>query len=142
MLLSELKAFINTNRKKGRREAFGLAVQSDDTYLAWAFAFDYLFVVKENFRITGCGVAYPLGKPYSGDVKALFAFGKPVPRDSEGSCDICIMDWIAVTGNARRELVRLFKARYKNWDKQRKWGLHDDVPREFSNKYLNHLETL
>jgi hypothetical protein len=142
MLLTELKAFIKANRKKGRREAFGLAVQNDDTYLTWAFAFDYLFVVKDKDAVKGCGVAYPLPQPYTGSVSSLYSFGTPVPRDQEESKQLCIMDWVAVDAESRRSLVKQFKARFPSWQKQRKLGIQFDDVRELSNKYLNYLETL
>jgi hypothetical protein len=54
MLLSELTSFIDANRYKGRREAFG--IKDTKNYLRWAFLHDYLFVAFDEGRIAGVAV--------------------------------------------------------------------------------------
>ena len=142
MLLTELKSFIKAHRKKGRREAFGLSIDQDDTYLRWAFCFDYLFVVKNSGKMTGCGVAYPLPKPYGGNVSSLYSFGSPVPRDQEDSKELCIMDWIATDKDSRRDLVNQFKTRFPKWESQKKWGIQFDEVKQLSNKYINYIHSI
>lgn len=142
MLLTELKSFIKAHRKNGRREAFGLSIEKDDTYLRWAFCFDYLFIVKSQGEMKGCGVAYPLSTPYSGAESSLYSFGTPVPRDQEKDKEICVMDWIATDRESRCELVGQFKTRFPNWENQRKWGIQFDTVKQLSNKYINYIHSI
>jgi len=139
MLLSELTSFIDANRYKGRREAFG--IKDTKNYLRWAFLHDYLFVSYEDNRIAGVGVAYPLPAAYDGTEESLYAF-KPVQTDLEPSSDLCIMDWCAINAQGRVGLVWRFKQRYPNWDNQKKWAVQFDKVVEISNKYINLTESL
>jgi hypothetical protein len=139
MLLSELTSFVDANRYKGRREAFGI----DDTknYLRWAFLHDYLFVAFDEGRIAGVGVAYPIGEPYTGDDTALKPDFKVQPIEEAGK-DLCIMDWCALNTAGRVGLVHRFKTRFPNWANQRKWGIQFDKVSELSNKYINLIHTI
>jgi len=142
MLLTELKAFIKAHRDNGRREAFGLSVDQDDSYLCWSFCFDYLFVSKQDGKVVGCGVAYPLENHYCGQMSSLYSFRKPVPKDQERTKEICIMDLVAINKEARIDLVTQFKARFPNWENQRKWGIQFDTVKLLPNKYINYLQTI
>lgn len=142
MLLSELITFIDTNRYKGRREAFGFNGDTLKMYLTWAFTFNYLFVVFDNNKIVGAGVAYPLKRPFNGDKFTLFVFNEIVPKTEEHKHELCIMDWVATTDEARKTLVENFKKRYPNWENQKKWGLQFEEPKEITNKYINLLNKI
>ena len=139
MLLSELASFVDANRYKGRREAFG--INDTKNYLRWAFLHDYLFVSYDESRIAGVGVAYPIATPYNGDESALNpVFG--VSLKDEPNQDICIMDWCALNAAGRIGLVWRFKTRYPNWENQKKWAVQFDKVVEISNKYINLTEAL
>jgi hypothetical protein len=139
MLLSELTSFIDANRYKGRREAFGI----DDTknYLRWAFLHDYLLVSYSEGRIAGVGVAYPINDPYTGDESALNPDFKVSPVDEPGK-ELCLMDWCALNTEGRLGLIWRFKTRFPNWESQKKWAIQFDKVVEISNKYINLTETL
>lgn len=139
MLLSELASFIDTNRYKGRREAFG--IKDTKNYLRWAFLHDYLFVSYDEARIAGVGVAYPLAAPYDGSEDSLYAF-KAVAPENEATSELCIMDWCALNTAGRIGLVWRFKQRYPNWENSKKWAVQFDKVVEISNKYINLTEAL
>lgn len=139
MLLTELTSFIDANRYKGRREAFG--IQDTKNYLRWAFLHDYLFVSYDDSRVAGVGVAYPIGKPYDGDESALNPVFSVQPKDEPGQ-DLCIMDWCALNAKGRIGLVWKFKRRFPNWENQRKWAVQFDNVVEISNKYINLTEQI
>lgn len=139
MLLTELTSFIDANRYKGRREAFG--IQDTKNYLRWAFLHDYLFVSYDDSRVAGVGVAYPIGKPYEGDESALNPVFSVQPKDEPGQ-DLCIMDWCALNAKGRIGLVWKFKRRFPNWENQRKWAVQFDNVVEISNKYINLTEQI
>jgi len=139
MLLTELTSFIDANRYKGRREAFG--IQDTKNYLRWAFLHDYLFVSYDDSRVAGVGVAYPIGKPYDGDESALNPVFSVQPKDEPGQ-DLCIMDWCALNSKGRIGLVWKFKRRFPNWENQRKWAVQFDKVVEISNKYINLTEQI
>ena len=139
MLLTELTSFIDANRNRGRREAFG--IKDTKNYLRWAFMHDYLFVSYDEDRITGVGVAYPIKKPYTGNEEELNP-SVGVNSQDESNQDICIMDLCAVNSKSRISLVWRFKQRYPNWEKQRKWAVRLDNVVEISNKYINLTEEL
>jgi hypothetical protein len=139
MLLSELTSFVDANRYKGRREAFG--IKDTRNYLRWAFLHDYLFVAFDEGRIAGVGVAYPIGEPYTGDEDALNPDFKVQPTEEAGK-DICIMDWCALNSAGRISLIWKFRQRYPNWENQKKWAVQFDKVVEISNKYINLTEAL
>jgi hypothetical protein len=139
MLLSELASFIDANRYKGRRAAFGIT--DTKNYLRWAFLHDYLFVAYDESRISGIGVAYPIDTPYTGDESVLTAF-KRIPVEQEAEKELCVMDWCALDTAGRVGLVYRFKTRFPNWENQRKWGIQFDKVSELSNKYINLIHTL
>jgi hypothetical protein len=142
MLLSNVVSFIKENRHKGRREAFGFEGDTLKMYLTWAFSFEYLFLVFDNNEIVGVGVAYPLKRPFNGDKFTLFVFNDIVPKTEEHKHELCIMDWVATTDEARNTLVKNFKKRYPNWENQKKWGLQFEEVKEISNKYINLLNKI
>lgn len=139
MLLTELTSFIDANRYKGRREAFG--IKDTKNYLRWAFLHDYLFVSYDDSRVAGVGVAYPIGKPYEGDESSLNPVFSVQPKDEPGQ-DLCIMDWCALNAKGRIGLVWKFKRRFPNWENQRKWAVQFDKVVEISNKYINLTEQI
>ena len=142
MLLSELTSFIDANRHKGRREAFGFKGFELKTYLLWAFSFDYLFVVSDKNGIIGAGIAYPLSKPYDGNQETLFSFANPVKKSDENQHELCIMDWLAVSKQGRIGLVNKFKKRFPHWDSVTKLGIQNDNVCVLPNKYINLLNTI
>lgn len=142
MIQSQLIDFINTNRTHGRREAFGFYGEQLKMYLTWAFTFNYLFVVFDKDEIVGAGVAYPLNRPFNGDKFTLFVFNEIVPKSDEYKHELCILDWVATTDEARKTLVKNFQKRYPNWENQKKWGLQFEEPKEITNKYINLLNKI
>ena len=142
MLQQQVIDFINANKTKGRREAFGFDGDTLKMYLTWAFTFNYLFLVFDNNEIVGVGVAYPLKRPFNGDKFTLFVFNDIVPQAEEHKHELCIMDWVATTDEARKTLVKNFQKRYPNWQNQKKWGLQFEAIKEISNKYINLLHKL
>jgi hypothetical protein len=139
MLLSELASFVDANRYKGRREAFG--IKDTKNYLRWAFLHDYLFVSYDEGRIAGVGVAYPINDPYEGNEETLNPQFRVFPED-EPKKELCIMDWCALNTAGRVGLVFRFKQRYPNWENQKKWAVQFDKVVEISNKYINLTEAL
>ncbi len=139
MLLSELASFIDANRYKGRRAAFG--IEDTRNYLRWAFLHDYLFVAYDESRIAGVGIAYPIATPYAGDESVLNPDFKVKPQEEEGK-DLCIMDWCALNAAGRISLVWKFRQRFPNWENQKKWAIQFDKVVEISNKYINLTEAL
>lgn len=142
MMLSKVIDFINANKTKGRREAFGFDGDTLKMYLTWAFSFNYLFLVFNNNEIVGVGVAYPLKTPFNGEKFTLFVFNDIVPKEEEHNHELCIMDWVATTEEARKTLVENFKKRYPNWENQKKWGLQFEDTKEITNKYINLLHKI
>jgi hypothetical protein len=139
MLLSELTSFIKANRYKGRREAF--LDNSIENYIRWAFLHDYLFVSYDNDKISGVGVAYPIGSSYDGDESVFYIFER-IRAENQDNKEICIMDMCATTDKGRSSLVSQFKKRYPNWENQRKWAIQFDKVNEISNKYINLIQAL
>lgn len=139
MLLSELTSFIKANRYKGRREAF--LDNSIENYIRWAFLHDYLFVSYDNDKISGVGVAYPIGSSYDGDESVFYIFER-IRAENQDNKEICIMDMCATTDKGRSNLVSQFKKRYPNWENQRKWAIQFDKVNEISNKYINLIQAL
>ena len=142
MLQQQVIDFVNSNRTKGRREAFGFDGDQLKMYLTWSFSFNYLFTVFENNEIVGVAVAYPLKRPFNGDKFTLFVFNEIVPLKEEHNHELCIMDLLAVTESARKTLVKNFQNRYPNWQNQKKWSIRDDELTEISNKYINLVNTI
>lgn len=142
MLQQKIIDFINANKTKGRREAFGFEGDTLKMYLTWAFSFNYLFLVFDNNEIVGVGVAYPLKRPFNGDKFTLFVFNEIVAKEEEHKHELCIMDWVATTEEGRKTLVENFKKRYPYWENQKKWGLQFEEPKQISNKYINLLNKI
>lgn len=137
MFLTILKSFVASNRSGGRGEAFGFDESTNETYLKWAFTHDYLFVVMEDDKVKGLGIAYPV-KDVT-DEESLFTFNHNIPRDKEHLYDLCIMDVISVDTEATKNLVKQFKLRYPHWYKCKKLALRFGNLKEINNKYINLL---
>lgn len=142
MIQKQVIDFIKTHGDKGRRGAFGFEGDTLKMYLTWAFTFNYLFVVFDNNEIVGVGVAYPLQRPFNGDKLTLFIFNDIVKPEEESERELCVMDWLATTAEARRTLVQNFKKRFPNWENQKKWGIQLDEAKEIKNKYINLLNNI
>jgi hypothetical protein len=137
MLLTKLKAFVQTHRSKGRGEAFGFDDITTETYLKWAFTQDYLIVSTKDDKITGVGIVYPVKDSSSED--SLFVFNSKIPKDKEHLYALCIMDMISLDSESTKNLVKDFKLRYPHWDFCKKWALRYGNLREITNKYINLL---
>lgn len=142
MLLSEVRAFIVSNRTHGRGEAFGFDGKMLDTYLTWAFSHDYLFLDADRSGVAGVGVVYPMADEFNGHIKTLYTFANPVAPDREHQHELCIMDVAVKDKPSLNRLLVKFKKRYPSWSKVRKWALRDGKPVEITNKYLNLIEAL
>lgn len=139
MLKSSILEFVFLNRGSGKRDTFMFEDKELNGYIDWAFLNDYLFCVSDENGISGVGVAYPLPKPFDGSVESLLIFEEPL--EVEHDKELVIMDWVATGPVARRGLVKQFKRRFWNWERQKKWGIHYGKVKEFSNKWVNKMET-
>jgi len=137
MLLSKLKAFVQTHRSKGRGEAFGFDDITTDTYLKWAFTHDYLIVSTKDNEISGLGIVYPVRDTASEE--SVFTFNSKIPRDKEHLYALCIMDMISLDSETTKNLVKDFKTRYPHWDCCKKWALRFGNLTEITNQYINLL---
>lgn len=139
MLLTELTSFVDANRYKGRREAFG--IKGTKNYLRWAFLHDYLIVSYDDEKVAGIAVVYPIATPYVGDEDALNPVHK-VPLEDEPNHELCIMDLCALNAKGRTSVTRKFKQRFPYWENQKKWAIRSDKVVEISNKYINLTEQI
>lgn len=108
-----------------------------ERYIDWSFSNDYLLCVSGENSISGVAVAYPLPKPFNGELASLLPSDEQI--FDENLCDLVVMDWMADNSESRRALVNQFKKRFLNWQNQRKLGIHYGKPKELSNKYINLL---
>jgi len=139
MFFDFIIAFIRTNRLKGRRECFAWESECLENYIVWAFSKKYLFVSLTDSKINGVGVAYPLPHKNTGDIISL------LPSDAdldlpEASSDLCVMDWIALNAQGRKDLMSQFNTRFPNWENQDKYGIQFGKPKLLTNKYMNLLK--
>ena len=146
MTLGDLISYIKANRNKGRGEAFSWTDDELITYLHWADTFNYLFVESDENGFTGVAVMYPVVKKEEQDVNDLITFKNIPPVSEENTADLCIMDLVASSPEAKKSLVNQLKERYPNWSNQKKWGLRLERPftgfhiaKKLSNKYINLL---
>lgn len=141
MFLDSIIAFIRANCTKGRRECFAWETECLENYIIWAFSKKYLFVSLIDSKINGVGIAYPLPNKNNGTILAL------LPNDEsltlpESSSDLCVMDWVALDANGRKELMSQFQTRFPNWENQDKYGIQFGKPKLLTNKYMNLLKGL
>ena len=141
MFFDSIITFIRTNCTKGRRECFAWESECLENYVIWAFSKKYLFVSLMDSKINGVGVAYPLSNKNNGDIICL------LPSDvdlelPEASSDLCVMDWIALDAQGRKDLMCQFIARFPNWENQDKYGIQFGKPKLLTNKYMNLLKGL
>ena len=139
MLLSDLISYIKANRNKGRGEAFGWTDDELVTYIHWADTFNYLFVESNENGFAGVAVMYPVAKPLADEEPELMTFKANIPVSEEGTADLCVMDFIATTPEAKKSLVIQLQDRYPNWESQEKLALRFGVVKKLSNKYINLL---
>jgi hypothetical protein len=139
MTLGDLISYIKANRNKGRGEAFGWTDDELITYLHWADSFQYLFVVSDENGFAGCSIMYPVAVPAEGEQAELMTFKANIPQSEEGTADLCIMDFVASSPEAKKSLVTQLKDRYPNWEKQEKWALRFGNIKKISNNYINLL---
>lgn len=141
MLLSELTSYIKANRYKGRGEAFGWTDDELVAYIHWADTFNYLFVESNENGFTGVAVMYPISKKTEQEHEDLLTFKDIIPASSEQDNDLCVMDFIATTTEAKKSLVIQLQERYPNWKSQEKLALRFGIIKKLSNKYINLLTT-
>lgn len=139
MLLSDLIDYIKTNRNKGRGEAFGWSDDELVAYIHWADAFNYLFVESDENGFTGVAVMYPIAKKEKQEHSDLLTFKDIIPASAEQNNDLCVMDFIATTPEAKKNLVIQLQDRYPNWEGQEKLALRFGVIKKLSNKYIKLL---
>ncbi len=72
----------------------------------------------------------------------LFVFNEIVPKEEEHKHELCIMDLVTTTEEARTTIIHNFKERYPNWESQKKWMIRSDEAKEFKNKHLNLLNKI
>ena len=139
MTLGDLISYIKANRNKGRGEAFGWTDDELVTYIHWADTFNYLFVESNENGFAGVAVMYPVAKLTDGEPQELMTFKANIPVSEEGTADLCVMDFIATTPEAKKNLVIQLQDRYPNWESQEKLALRFGVVKKLSNKYINLL---
>jgi hypothetical protein len=141
MEFSEEINFITSNRNIGRRDYFGWKDEGLPTYIKWASTFQYLLKVVEDGKITGLAIAYPIERDCK-CMEDLYMFGNIVKKEDEPNKSLFVLDWLATTTSARKELVNKFKSRYPNWENQKKFGIQFNKLKLLSNKYINLLNTI
>lgn len=139
MTLGDLISYIKANRNKGRGEAFGWTDDELVTYIHWADTFNYLFVELNENGFAGVAVMYPVAKPLADEEPELMTFKANIPVSEEGTANLCVMDFIATTPEAKKNLVIQLQDRYPNWESQEKLALRFGVVKKLSNKYINLL---
>lgn len=141
MTLGDLISYIKANRYKGRGEAFGWTDDELVAYIHWADTFNYLFVESDENGFTGVAVMYPISKKTEQEHEDLLTFKDIIPASSEQDNDLCVMDFIATTTEAKKSLVIQLQERYPNWKSQEKLALRFGIIKKLSNKYINLLTT-
>ena len=141
MTLNDLISYIKANRNKGRGEAFGWTDDELVAYIHWADTFNYLFVESDENGFTGVAVMYPITKKSEQEHEDLLTFKDIIPASAEQSNDLCVMDFIATTQEAKKSLVNQLKERYTNLGNQEIWAFRFGVVKKLSNKYINLLTT-
>ena len=141
MTLGDLISYIKANRYKGRGEAFGWTDDELVAYIHWADTFNYLFVESNENGFTGVAVMYPISKKTEQEHEDLLTFKDIIPASSEQDNDLCVMDFIATTTEAKKSLVIQLQERYPNWKSQEKLALRFGIIKKLSNKYINLLTT-
>jgi hypothetical protein len=141
MFFDSIIAFIRTNCTKGRRECFAWETDCLENYIIWAFSKKGLLVSIKDSKISGVAVVYPLHKPFGGELTDL------LPSDNdlivpEASSDLCVMDWIAIDAESRKDLIGQFQTRFPNWENQNKYGIQFGKSKLLTNKYMNILKGL
>lgn len=141
MTLGDLISYIKANRNKGRGEAFGWSDDELVAYIHWADTFNYLFVESDENGFTGVAVMYPIAKKSEQEHSDLLTFKDIIPASAEQDNDLCVMDFIATTPEAKKNLVIQLQDRYPNWESQEKLALRFGIIKKLSNKYINLLTT-
>jgi hypothetical protein len=139
MVLADLTNFIKANRDKGRGEAFAWDDDELQVYIHWADTFQYLFVELDENGFAGVAVMYPVAKRQEQTADNLMTFKDIIPVSGEKFNDLCVMDFIATTPEAKKSLVIQLKERYPNWQNQDKWALRFGNIKKLSNNYINLL---
>jgi hypothetical protein len=142
MLFSEIINFIKVNRNNGRRKTFMLDDEGLDLYIQWAFQRNNIILSYSDSSISGICVAYVLPKPCDFIVRNMLPYEEEILPKEESDKEICIMDWIALNSQARKDLIEKFFFRFPNWENQTKWGIHFGVVKQFNNKYMKTLKGL
>lgn len=140
MLVSEIINFIKANRNNGRRKTFMLDDEGLELYILWAFVRNNIILAYSGNAISGIVVAYVLPKPCDWLIKNLLPYEEEIHPSAESDKDICVMDWIALDSESRKQLMTKFFARFPNWENQNKWGIHFGQVKLFNNKYMNTLK--
>ena len=136
MLLTDLIQFIKTTHSETKKQAFPWTDEGLSQYLAWAFSRDYLFIDSDENGLTGCLVAYALPNPSDGSIQSLLPQDAEVPKDTEGSKELVIMDGIFKTTKARKNITHKFMKRFPNWENQKKWAVRKQSVKPVNNRYI------
>lgn len=141
MFFDSIIAFVRANSTKGRRECFAWDANCLDNYIIWAFSKKGLLLSFEDSKIAGIAVVYAMPRKFSGGVSELLPSNDKL-TDPEAFSDICVMDWIAISSKARKDLINQFQTRFPNWQNQNKYGIQFGEPKLLTNKYMNILKGL
>lgn len=122
MLLSEIVSFIRQMQKEKSKKVFPWSDDVLEQYISWAFSKNYLFFESDKNGITGVSICYLLPKACDGSIASVMPSDEHISKNEEGSKDICLMDVIFKTPDARRTILKRIMKRFPNWESQRKWA--------------------
>lgn len=139
MFFDSIIAFIRTNCTRGRRECFAWESDCLENYIIWAFSKKGLLLSIKGSKISGIAVVYALPRKFQGSITELLPSDDDLTA-SEASSDLCVMDWIAIDAESRKDLITQFQTRFPNWEKQNKYGIQFGKSKLLTNKYMNILK--
>lgn len=131
--------FAETFGKQGQRRVLNFDGEVLRTYIKWADAFGFLLVDSDEFGINGLAIVYPVKKKFDKTQKWFYSFKDVPSKQEEGSCDICVMDFVAKDKTSRDNVINLFRSRFPNWESQRKYALIRGNPKEITTNFINKL---
>jgi hypothetical protein len=141
MFFDSIITFIRTNRLNGRRECFAWETNCLENYIIWAFSKKGLLLSIKNSEISGVAVVYPLPRKFQENIAELLPSDDDLTAP-EASSDLCVMDWIAIDAESRKNLITQFQTRFPNWANQNKYGIQFGKSKLLTNKYMNTLKGL
>ena len=140
MLLTDLSDFIKQNRYAGRGKPFTLTDKELLDYLIWSFNNNYLIVASDENGISGVCICYALQNKFNNNIMNLVPSLERFTIEQEAILDICVMDMIYKTKKSTEFIVSKIWERFPNWEKQDKWMVRFDKPKQLTNHYMKTLK--